>query len=55
MKVAIVGTGGVGGYFGGHMARTGTDVRFVARGAHLKALKADGLTVLSDEIGRAHV
>ena len=48
MKVAIVGTGGVGGYFGGHMARTGTDVRFVARGAHLKALKADGLTVLSD-------
>ena len=48
MKVAIVGTGGVGGYFGGHMARTGTDVRFLARGAHLKALKADGLTVLSD-------
>lgn len=48
MKVAIVGTGGVGGYFGGHMARTGTDVRFVARGAHLKALQADGLTVLSD-------
>ncbi len=48
MKVAIVGTGGVGGYFGGHMARTGTDVRFLARGAHLKALKADGLTVHSD-------
>lgn len=48
MKVAIVGTGGVGGYFGGHMARTGTDVRFLARGAHLKALKANGLTVLSD-------
>lgn len=48
MKVAIVGTGGVGGYFGGHMARTGTDVRFLARGAHLQALKADGLTVLSD-------
>lgn len=48
MKLAIVGTGGVGGYFGGHMARTGTDVRFLARGAHLQALKSDGLTVLSD-------
>jgi 2-dehydropantoate 2-reductase len=48
MKVAMVGAGGVGGYFGGHLARTGTDVRFLARGAHLAALKADGLTVLSD-------
>ena len=48
MKLAIVGVGGVGGYFGGHLARTGTDVRFVARGAHLQALKANGLTVMSD-------
>ena len=48
MKLAIVGVGGVGGYFGGHLARTGTDVRFLARGAHLRALKSDGLTVLSD-------
>ncbi len=48
MKLAIVGVGGVGGYFGGHLARTGTDVRFLARGAHLKALQSDGLTVLSD-------
>jgi 2-dehydropantoate 2-reductase len=47
MRVAMVGAGGVGGYFGGHLARTGTDVRFLARGAHLKALKADGLTILS--------
>ncbi len=48
MKLAIVGVGGVGGYFGGHLARTGTDVRFLARGAHLRALKSDGLTVVSD-------
>ena len=48
MKLAIVGVGGVGGYFGGHLARTGTDVRFLARGAHLQALKADGLTVSSE-------
>jgi len=48
MKVAMVGAGGVGGFFGGHLVRTGTDVRFLARGAHLEALKTDGLTVLSD-------
>lgn len=48
MKLAIVGVGGVGGYFGGHLARSGTDVRFLARGAHLQALKSDGLTVVSD-------
>jgi 2-dehydropantoate 2-reductase len=49
MRLAIVGVGGVGGYFGGHLARTGTDVRFLARGAHLAALKTDGLTILSQE------
>ena len=48
MKLAIVGVGGVGGYFGGHLARTDTDVRFLARGAHLQALRSDGLTVVSD-------
>jgi len=48
MKVAMVGAGGVGGFFGGHMARAGADMRFLARGAHLAALKTDGLTILSD-------
>jgi 2-dehydropantoate 2-reductase len=48
MKIAFIGAGGVGGYFGGHLARTGTEVNFIARGAHLAALQADGLTVLSD-------
>ncbi|MDH3237391.1 MAG: 2-dehydropantoate 2-reductase, partial [Deltaproteobacteria bacterium] len=35
MKVAIVGAGGVGGYFGGRLAQAGEDVVFIARGEHL--------------------
>lgn len=45
MRVAIYGTGGAGGYFGAHLARTGEDVTFVARGQHLKAIQAHGLCV----------
>lgn len=40
-----MGTGGVGGYFGGMLARAGQDVAFVARGAHLAAIQRDGLRV----------
>ena len=47
MKFAIVGAGGVGGYFGGKLAAAGYDVTFVARGEHLKAILANGLTVKS--------
>src|ERR1035437_1581369 len=47
MKIAIIGTGGVGGYFGGKMAQAGFDVTFIARGAHLKAIQQNGLTVKS--------
>jgi len=47
MKIAVIGTGGVGGYFGGRLARTNNDVSFLARGSHLKALKEKGLTVRS--------
>jgi 2-dehydropantoate 2-reductase len=47
MRIAVVGAGGVGGYFGGKLARAGDDVTFVARGAHLEALRARGLTVRS--------
>lgn len=47
MRVAIVGTGGVGGYFGGRLAQAGVDVTFVARGANLDALRRDGLRVES--------
>lgn len=47
MKIAIVGAGGVGGYFGGLLARDGHEVAFLARGAHLQALREKGLKVRS--------
>jgi 2-dehydropantoate 2-reductase len=47
MKVAVVGTGGTGGYFGGRLAAAGHEVGFVARGANLEALRRDGLAVES--------
>jgi 2-dehydropantoate 2-reductase len=47
MKIAIYGTGGVGGYFGGRLAQAGTDVTFVARGEHLRAIRENGLNVES--------
>jgi 2-dehydropantoate 2-reductase len=47
MRIAIVGSGGVGGYFGGRLAAAGADVAFLARGAHLDALRARGLRILS--------
>jgi 2-dehydropantoate 2-reductase len=45
MKVAIVGAGGVGGYFGGRLAQAGEDVVFIARGEHLRAMQRKGLQV----------
>jgi len=48
MKVAVMGAGGVGGYFGGLLARAGHEVTFVARGAHLEAIKQNGLRVESE-------
>ncbi len=47
MKIAIIGTGGAGGYFGGKLAQAGNDVTFLARGEHLKAIKENGLSVKS--------
>jgi 2-dehydropantoate 2-reductase len=47
MKIAIMGSGGVGGYYGGCLARAGHDVAFIARGAHLQALQTSGLQVRS--------
>jgi len=47
MKIAIMGTGGVGGYFGARFASAGADVAFVARGAHLEAMRRDGLNIES--------
>jgi 2-dehydropantoate 2-reductase len=47
MRAVVLGAGGTGGYFGGLMARAGHDVTFIARGAHLEALRTRGLTVES--------
>lgn len=47
MKIAVIGAGGVGGYFGGKLARAGYDVTFLARGNHLKAIQQNGLTIKS--------
>jgi 2-dehydropantoate 2-reductase len=47
MNVCIFGAGGVGGYFGGRLAQSGLDVTFIARGAHLDAIKNHGLNVKS--------
>src|SRR3954463_5739919 len=48
MRIAVVGTGGVGGGFGAALAKAGADVIFIARGAHLAAMKNEGLHVRSD-------
>jgi 2-dehydropantoate 2-reductase len=47
VKIAIFGSGGVGGYFGGRLAAAGEDVTFLARGAHLTALQESGLHIES--------
>ena len=47
MRIAVYGAGGVGGYFGGRLAQAGADVHFIARGAHLTALRENGLRVRS--------
>jgi 2-dehydropantoate 2-reductase len=47
MKILIMGTGGVGGYYGGLLAQQGNDVTFIARGAHLYAIRHEGLKVKS--------
>jgi 2-dehydropantoate 2-reductase len=54
MRIAILGSGGVGGYFGGRLAAAETDVSFIARGAHLAALRSEGLRIESPN-GNLHV
>src|SRR5262249_32064962 len=46
MRIAVIGAGGVGGAFGAALAKGGSDVTFLARGAHLKAMREQGLKVL---------
>lgn len=49
MRVAVIGSGGVGGFVGGRLARAGHEVAFLARGEHLHALREHGLRVRSTE------
>jgi 2-dehydropantoate 2-reductase len=54
MRVAVVGTGGIGGPYGASLAKVGADVTFVARGAHLAAIRQNGLRVEGDR-GQTHI
>jgi 2-dehydropantoate 2-reductase len=49
MKIAVMGSGGLGGYFGARLAAGGSDVTFIARGAHLAAMQERGLSVEGPE------
>jgi 2-dehydropantoate 2-reductase len=51
MRVAVVGAGGIGGVYGGMLAKAGHEVSFLARGAHLQAIQAHGLEVRSAQFG----
>lgn len=51
MRIAILGSGAVGGYYGARLARTGHDVTFIARGAHLAAIRERGLEIRSAALG----
>ena len=51
MKVAVLGSGGIGGFLGGALARASNDVWFIARGKHLQALRGRGLIIESVSIG----
>lgn len=51
MRIAVMGAGGTGGFFGGVLARAGEDVTFIARGAHLEAIQRNGLQLRSPLAG----
>ena len=54
MKLAVMGTGAIGGYIGARLAASGVDVTFIARGAHLAAIRTAGLRI-SSRLGDVHV
>ena len=47
MRIAVMGTGGIGGFCGAKLAAKGADVFFIARGEHLNAMQSSGLKLLS--------
>src|SRR5260370_5214833 len=54
MKIAMMGSGGVGGYYGARLAQSGNQVAFIGRGRRAEAMRKSGLRVRS-ELGDAHV
>lgn len=55
MKIAVMGSGGVGGFYGARLAHAGYDISFIARGAHLEAMRANGITIENATEGNLHV
>ena len=54
MRIAVIGAGGIGGIYGAALAKAGADVTFVARGAHLAAMRENGLRIEGDR-GETHI
>ena len=54
MRIAVIGAGGIGGPYGASLAKAGADVTFVARGAHLAAMRENGLRIEGDR-GETHI
>ena len=54
MRIAVIGAGGIGGIYGAALAQAGADVTFVARGAHLAAMRENGLRIEGDR-GETHI
>lgn len=55
MKIAVMGSGGLGGLYGGRLAHAGYDVSFIARGAHLAAMEEHGLLIENEPHGSIHI
>ncbi|MBI2189653.1 MAG: 2-dehydropantoate 2-reductase, partial [Acidobacteria bacterium] len=55
MKIAVMGSGGLGGLYGGRLAHAAYDVSFIARGAHLAAMRDHGLRIDNEPHGSIHV
>lgn len=55
MKIVVMGSGGLGGLYGARLAHAGSDVTFVARGAHLAAMKSHGLLIENETLGNVHL
>jgi 2-dehydropantoate 2-reductase len=55
MKIAVIGSGGIGGFYGGRLAHAGADVTFVARGKHLEAMRKQGLLIENAAQGNIHL